>query len=65
MSNKGIGCFWEEGAMMRQGDWLAMMVGVVRSAICLEDGRFQDSLFNDIPALGMCENAEVNRLGAH
>ncbi len=51
--------------MKKRGGWLAMMVGVVRSAICLEDGRFQDSLFNDIPALSMCENAEVNRLGAH
>ena len=39
--------------MKRRGGRLAMMVGVVRSAICLEDGRFQDSLFNDIPALGM------------
>ena len=51
--------------MKRRGGRLAVMVGVVRSAICLEDGSFQDSLFNDIPALGMCENAEVNRLGAH
>lgn len=35
-----------------------------RSALYLEDGRFQDSLFNDIAAPCMRENAEVNRLGA-